>query len=177
MTAPGQDPVAAVILGTGRALELEVKAVLELLGGTVTDPEPGRDDWRVAFPEGEAVVEVKGVKGSAAEKHGAQLEKWVSGAYEANGVMPKGILVVNTWRETPLAERTQADFPDQMLPYCKGRGHSLITGLDLFVIRADIEADATRVEHWRSEILSASGRLIGVPHWKNVITQTTAEED
>ena len=94
-----------LFLGTGRALELQVRDVLELLGGSVTEPEPGRDDWRVAFPEGDAVLEVKGVTKSAAEKHAAQLEKWVAGAYEETDKMPKGILVVNTWRETPLSGR------------------------------------------------------------------------
>ncbi|MGW4633952.1 hypothetical protein [Nocardia sp. NPDC004415] len=39
-----------LFLGTGRALELEVKAVLELLGGDVTEPEPGRDDWKAKSP-------------------------------------------------------------------------------------------------------------------------------
>ncbi|WP_020574192.1 hypothetical protein [Actinopolymorpha alba] len=113
-------------LGTGRALELEVKEVLELLGGEVTDPEPGRDDWRVTFPEGEAVVEVKGVTKSAAEKHAAQLEKWVASAITEDKPAPKGILVVNTWRATPLSDRTGEDFPAQMIPYSKSRGHCLV---------------------------------------------------
>jgi hypothetical protein len=76
-------------LGSGRALEFEVRAVFELLGGAVTEPEPGRDDWRVSFPEGDAVVEVKGVGKSAAEKHAAQLEKWVASAITDEGKAPK----------------------------------------------------------------------------------------
>jgi hypothetical protein len=139
-----QEKVAAeasdqLFLGSGRVLENQVREVLELLGGEVTEPQPGRDDWRVTFSEGNAVVEVKGVSKSAAEKHAAQLEKWVAGAYEESGKMPKGILVVNTWRETPLTERTKEDFPAQMLPYSEGRGHCLVTGLQLFVIQAQVK--------------------------------------
>lgn len=164
-----------LFLGTGRALELEVKSVLELLGGVVTEPLPGRDDWRVTFPEGDAVVEVKGVTKSAAEKHAAQLEKWVAGAMEETGNLPKGILVVNTWRELQLSERTKVDFPTQMLPYCQGRNHCLVTGLQLFVIQADIEKDSNRAEYWRSRILETAGPIQGADDWRSVIGETILE--
>ncbi len=165
-----------LFLGTGRALELEVKEVLELLGGTVTDPEPGRDDWRVKFPEGAAVVEVKGVSKSAAEKHAAQLEKWVAGAYEEGGSPPKGILIVNTWRETPLVDRKEIDFPEQMLPYSTSRNHCLITGLQLFVIRADVENDPNRAKHWRNKILQTAGKIDDCDDWQTLIQVTKTAE-
>jgi hypothetical protein len=163
-------------LGTGRALELQVREVLELLGGKVVAPEPGRDDWRVSFPEGDAVLEVKGVKKSAAEKHAAQLEKWVANTYEETGKMPKGILVVNTWRETRLSEREQEDFPAQMIPYSKGRGHCLATGLQLFLIRADVEKDSTRAEYWRKRLLKTKGVLTTPTDWRPVIHLTQTED-
>lgn len=158
-----------LFLGTGRALELEVREVLQLLGGTVTEPEPGRDDWRVSFGTARAVVEVKGVVKSAAEKHAAQLEKWVATALEESGEAPKGLLVVNTWRETPLDERTEADFPDQMLKYCIGREHCLVTGLQMFVIREEIEADPSRAEYWRKALLDTAGVLLEARDWQNYL--------
>lgn len=159
-------------LGTGDALAWEVKATLELLGGDVTQPAAGRDDWKVKFPEGNAVVEVKGVSKSAAERHAAQLEKWVAGEFEDTGVVPKGILVINTWRELDLNERVETDFPEQMIPYCEGRGHCLITGLQIFSVRMDIEADPERAAAWRSKILNTSGVLDGVPDWRSFLTTT-----
>jgi hypothetical protein len=165
-----------LFLGTGRALELQVREVLELLGGTVIEPPPGRDDWRVDFPEGAAVLEIKGVLKSAAEKHAAQLEKWVASAFEDSGEMPKGILVVNTWREVPLGERTQEDFPSQMLPYSKRRGHCLITGLQLFVIRADVEGNPDRAERWRKLLLSTKGIVAQAKDWRKVIQETKTAE-
>lgn len=164
-----------LFLGTGRALELQVKEVLELLNGKVTEPEPGRDDWKVEFPERRAVVEVKGVVKSAAEKNAAQLEKWVAGEMEETGVAPKGVLVVNTWRERELEKRTEADFPNQMIPYCTGREHCLITGLQLFVIRVEIEADPSKADFWRQKILDTSGVLEGVPDWRSVLTETNSK--
>lgn len=161
-----------LFLGTGDALALEVKATLELLGGEVTQPDPDRDDWKVTFPEGNAVVEVKGVSKSAAEKHAAQLEKWVAGEFEETGAAPKGILIVNTWRDIDLSERTEVDFPDQMIPYCESRGHCLITGLQLFLIRSEIEKDPSRAEHWRAAIMGNSGTLAGVNDWRSSLIAT-----
>ncbi|MEU9019988.1 hypothetical protein [Actinomadura sp. NPDC048394] len=161
-----------LFLGSGRALEVEVGKVLEALGGIVIEPDPGRDDWKVAFPEGNAVVEVKGVGKSAAEKHAAQLEKWVAAELEATGKAPKGILVVNAWRELPLDERVQDAFPSQMLPYCESRGHCLITGLQLFVILADLEEDSSRADKWRKALLGTCGKLAGADDWRSVIHET-----
>ncbi|WP_079614160.1 hypothetical protein [Mycobacteroides abscessus] len=165
-----------LFLGTGEPLAMEVKIVLELLGGKVTQPNPERDDWKVTFPEGNAVVEVKGVSKSAAEKHAAQLEKWVAGEFEESGVAPKGILVINTWRETELSERRETDFPDQMLPYCEGRGHCLITGLQMFCIRLDIERDTSRADYWREKILTTSGLIKDVPDWQSKLIVTDDEQ-
>jgi hypothetical protein len=158
-----------LFLGTGRALELEVRQVLQLLGGTVTEPPPSHDDWRVSFPEGDAVVEVKGVSNSAAQKHATQLEKWVSSIYDETERLYKGILIVNTWRELPLDERTDADFPEQMVPYSERRGHCLVTGLQLFVIQAEVEKDPSRVEHWRKQLLETVGQLVGADDWRSII--------
>ena len=165
-----------LFLGTGRPLELRVKAVFELLGCEVTEPEPGRDDWKVKFPERNAVVEVKGVAKSAAEKHAAQLEKWVAGELEETGVAPKGILVVSTWRETELLQRTEKDFPDQMIPYSVGREHCLLSGLQLFVIQAVVEADPTQAEHWRKKILATSGVIEGADDWRSILVHAESGE-
>lgn len=169
------DAADQLYLGSGRALELEVRTVLEMMGGEVTEPEPGRDDWKVRFPEGDAVVEVKGVGKSAAEKHAAQLEKWVASAMDDDGKTPKGLLIVNTWRNTPLSERTGEDFPAQMIPYCRARNHCLITGLQLFTIRHAIEQDAKAAARWRKKILKTSGQLTGTPVWSDIISEESTE--
>lgn len=161
--------------GTGRSLELAVRDVLEILGGKVVEPPEGRDDWQVVFPEGDAVIEVKGVSKSAAEKHAAQLEKWVADA-KAQGKSVKGILVVNTWREQPLNERTEEDFPQQMIPYSRRRQHCLVTGLQLFIIRHEVEQDPDRSAYWRTRLLNTDGPLSGVPEWQTVLHVTSSTQ-
>jgi hypothetical protein len=159
-----------LFLGSGRTLELEVRKALELLGGEVTEPPAGRDDWKVSFPEGRVVCEVKGVSKSAAERHAAQLEKWVASDYAETEELPKGLLVVNTWRDIPLEDRIEADFPDQMIPYSVKCGHCLMTGLQLFVILADIEANPHRAAHWRNLIMATSGVIPDCNDWRSVLS-------
>jgi len=156
--------------GTGRALELEVRRVFEALGCRVEEPEPGRDDWLLMFPgDVPAVAEVKGVGKSGAEKHAAQLEKWVSNYFETHGALPKGILVVNAWRELELGDRTDPAFPEQMLEYSKSRGHCLVTGTQLLGLLQELEAQPERAEHWRKKFLETKGVLQGFGDWKRIV--------
>lgn len=163
-------------LGSGRQLELRVRDVLELLGGEVEEPEAGRADWRVTLDGQRAVLEVKGLTKSAAEKNAAQLEKWVAEELEQSGASPKGILVANTWRETPLADRTKDDFPAQMLPYSTARGHCLVTGLELFAIACEVGENPSRAAHWRKSLLTTSGRLSGVSDWRTYLIEDAPED-
>ncbi|MBT2761892.1 hypothetical protein [Paenibacillus sp. ISL-20] len=119
---------------SGKALEKTVGTIFKTLGFEVAEGLPGRDDLIIKYEEKVAVVEVKGVAKSAAEKHAAQLEKWVSEYFTTKDVMPKGILVVNAFKDVPLKERMEDPFPDQMLKYSKNRNHCLLTGLDLLAI-------------------------------------------
>lgn len=91
-----------------------------------------------------AVVEIKGVTGSAAEKHAAKLEKWVSTYYEENEVKPKGILVVNTYRDQPLIDRPEVSFPHQMLKFCSQREHCLLTSTQLLSLYLDVKKNPLR---------------------------------
>lgn len=161
-----------LFLGTGRQLELRVRDVFKLLGCEVSEPAPGRADWHVDLGNASAVVEIKGLAKSAAEKNAAQLEKWVAAAFEATGTSPKGILVVNTWRHTPLAERSSPDFPEQMIPYSTARDHCLVTGLQLFVIAFDVMRDPSRKSYWRTMLLETSGLLQNVADWRTVLEQS-----
>lgn len=120
--------------GTGRALEVQVGKVLSEIGFEVTEGLPGRDDLILKYRNKVAVVEVKGVSKSAAEKHAAQLEKWVSEYISSKGIIPKGMLIVNAFKDTPLTERTEHPFSPQMITYSTNRNHCLLTGTQLLGI-------------------------------------------
>jgi hypothetical protein len=155
-----------LVTGTGRPLETEVRHVLEVLGGVVEEPEPGRDDWKVVFPEGRAVVEVKGLEKSAGEKDSAQLEKWVANELEETGVAPKGLLIVNGWRTVPIDQRSELVFPDQMLKYSTARGHCLVTGSQMLGILNNVQMNgAERAAYWREKMMNTDGVLVGADDW------------
>jgi hypothetical protein len=120
-----------IFTGTGNELEDEIKKIFSELGFQILEAEPNRDDLIVKYKDQIAVVEIKGINSSAAEKHSNQLEKWVSLYYEKNNVRAKGILIVNSFKEKPISDRKEATFPDQMLKYSINREHCLISSLQL----------------------------------------------
>lgn len=137
------DQWKVLFVGSGSALERQVARALEALGFEIEERTPGRSDLRARRDGDLAVVEVKGLTKSAAEKNSAQLEKWVSEEI-VNGRTAKGILVVNTWRKLPLDERIDDDFPEQMIPYATQRNHCLITGMQLLAMARAALYDPSR---------------------------------
>jgi hypothetical protein len=157
--------------GKGRVLELLVKKVFEDLGITVTEGAPGKSDLILQFDDKIAVVEVKGVdRKSAAESHARQLEQWVSEYYlESNEVKAKGILIVNAFKDTPLKDRREAPFPDQMLPYAQAREHCLMTGMQLLGLYLDCKEDDEKKRQMIDLMFATNGIFSEYQDWTNFI--------
>jgi hypothetical protein len=126
-----EEKLKLLFTAKGETLVDSVIQAFQELGATAQRGEPGRDDVVLSFDNRSAVIEIKGKKGSAAEKDAAQLEKWVAGFKETHESDAKGILIVNAFCDTPLAERNQPAFPDQMLNYSNKREHCLMTSTQL----------------------------------------------
>jgi hypothetical protein len=159
--------------GSGKAFENVVGEAFVALGFAVEEGEPGRTDRVLGHPvEGPAVVEAKGKGKSAAEADCAQLEKWVSEYHVEQGQQPKGILVVNAWRDVMLPKRVKASFPDQMLPYAKARGHCLMTGLQLLGAWLEAEARPSSRGVIAKQIYATVGRFDHYTDWRAFISET-----
>jgi len=158
--------------GTGKQLEREVEKIFEILGFKILESEEGRDDFTIEYNGKIAVVEIKGVVGSSAEKHAAQLEKWVSTYHENNDVLPKGILIVNSYREEILINRTDDTFPHQMLKYSETRGHCLITGLQLLNISFEVEKYPEKKEDLINSLFETIGVYKDFRNWSDYIEVT-----
>ncbi|MBZ9622920.1 hypothetical protein G9F71_008640 [Clostridium sp. FP2] len=158
--------------GTGRALEVATANIFQELGFEVTEGLPGRDDLILKYNSKVAVVEVKGVTKSAAEKHAAQLEKWVSEYYANFEIRPKGILIVNTFKDVQLKDRTEDDFPSQMIGYCKNREHCLITGMQLLCIYFMLKSYPEKKEEVIEEMFNTCGVYEKYLDWSNIISNT-----
>ena len=130
-TLAQEEQLRHLFASTGDALVDAVIDALNELGAKAQRGEAGRADVVMEFDGLHAVIEVKGRKGSAAEKDAAQLEKWVAMFKEERDVDAKGILFINAFCDAPLAKRTEDAFPNQMLKYSKQREHCLMTSTQL----------------------------------------------
>src|SRR5260370_5121176 len=164
--------------GKGKVLKLQVKKIFEELGFTVTEAEPGRADLVLQYYDKIAVVEVKGVdRKSAAESHARQLEQWVSEYYlDNNGVKAKGILIVNAFKDTPLTDRKEPPFPDQMLPYAQAREHCLMTGLQLLGLYLDCQDDDEKKRKMIDLMFGTNGIFSEYQNWTNFIANENKTE-
>jgi hypothetical protein len=79
---------------------------------------------------------------------------------------------VNTYKETPLSERTGPDFPNQMLPFCKKREICLVTGRELLNIYLAFKAGALTLE----QIIALLFNTTGVLETKLSLIQDRKEE-
>lgn len=123
----------------GTLLEEVVKGCLIKLGFGVEQP-PGNDVDLIVQEHGfAAVIEVKGVSKSGAKNHVRQLENWVSNYSIQHNADAKGILILNSYKNTPINERTEIDFPPDMVEYSKQRNHCLLLTKDLLNILIDFE--------------------------------------
>lgn len=131
------EELKSVVWESGNRLEAIVAKIFIDMGYEVTMPIDNRDDLILKKENDVIVIEIKGVKSSAAEKYAAQLSKWVATYYAENDVNPKGILLVNAFKDKPLRERNEPAFPNQMLKYCKQQEHLLITTTQLLALYLD----------------------------------------
>lgn len=146
-----------LISGSSRALEVQVEAVLKELGFASSKVEAGRDDLIITYNDKVAVVEIKGVIKSAAEKHAAQLEKWVAEYLTDKGIKPKGLLIVNAYCDTSLDERSEPPFPSQMITYSLNREHCLLTTTQLLGIYFHVKSYPEEKDQIISELFDTKG--------------------
>jgi hypothetical protein len=150
------DRYKILICGQGVALENQVGTILKEIGFKVEPGPEGRDDLIIEYEGKVAVVEIKGVSKSAAERHAAQLEKWVSEYQLTNEKKCKGFLIINPYHNVPLDERKES-FPTQMIDYSAKRGHCLITSLQLLGLYLKIVEDPSQKEQLIASLFDTDG--------------------
>lgn len=146
-----------MLSATGKELEDIVYKILLEMGFTSKPVEYNRADGIFEYGGKSIVTEIKGVNGSSAEKHGAQLEKWVSEFIEKENSIPKGILIVNGFRKKDLISRVEKVFPDQMVSYSSKREHCLISTTQLLCLFIEVTKNPINKEKIINELLNTVG--------------------
>lgn len=152
--------------GTGTSLEMNSVQQFKEIGFSIEkyDPNSVDEDIVIKYKERIAVVEVKGVSRSATEKHTSQIVKWKSEYHIENGILPKGILLVNAFNERDLEER-QEYFPTQMLKYARHQEICLLTTIQLYNIKEHLKNNSAEKEKIINEIFNANGLYNGFEEW------------
>jgi hypothetical protein len=153
------DQFKILLCGTGTPLEFMVREIFIAFGYEVLDTQENRDDLIIRRGDQVAVIEVKGVKGSAGEKNAAQLMKWVNTYHLENDVLPKGILIVNAFKDLPLDKRKEPAFPNQMLAYSKQMGINLMTTVQLLGIYLDFAGGQIEFDKANQLLFETIGEL------------------
>ena len=143
----------------GPSLRHAVATALQGMGFAVQPGARGKDELIVKAGDATAIVVARGKTKAASEADAVDLDKAVQRYFKAHDVMPKGILVVNSFRDLPLLERREATYPAAMQGYARKRDQCLITGLQLLCLyfdarRADASAGA------REELLQSAGQFL-----------------
>ena len=147
-------------------------------GFTVKPGPEGRDDLILEGPDGnKLLVEVKGRDSMGAlEADCAQLEKWVSGYLFENGIEPKGVLVMNGYCATPLKDRAEPVFPEQMLKYATRKEQCLISGYQLLAFVLAVQLGKISTDDIQETILNSVGISPTLPNISDCISLLEVEE-
>lgn len=160
--------------GTGTPLEINSVENFKEMGFTIIkyDPNSVDEDIVIKYKEKIAVVEVKGVSGSATEKHTSQIVKWKSEYHIENDILPKGILLVNAFNEKELEKRHEY-FPNQMLKYATHQGICLLTTIQLYNIKEYLKNNPNEKEKIINELFETNGIFKKFEDWKLNIESRT----
>ena len=161
----------------GPELETAVERALTALGFEVDPGKPGRTD-RIARRDKKAmVVEVKGYKKGAKEgRVWTQLHRWQNDYIQEHAEKPKSLGVINTFRETPIDERTGTHWPSKLIQDCEQDHYALVTGVQLFNMALAAEADPSKQDQIAQLLFDSDGPVNGYEAWDMHVTKTDTQD-
>lgn len=161
----------------GRKLEAAVDQALSTLGFEVELGKPGRSDLVARRAKKPMVVEVKGYKNGAKEGQvWTQLHRWENDYIQEHGERPKGLGVINTFRDTPIDERTGTHWPSKLIQACEQDHYALATGVQLLNMAFAAEADPSKQDQIAQFLFDSDGPVNGYEAWDMYVTKTDTQD-
>ena len=165
-----------IFTGTGTPLEKKVVNELKQIGFDILkyDENSVDEDIIISYKDKVAIVEVKGVDGSATEKHTSQTVKWKSIYHIEHDVMPKGFFIVNAFKNKKLEDRQDA-FPQQMIKYATLQEICLLTTIQIFNIKHYLESNPNEKDDIINDLYSTNGVYEKFSEWNlNIETENNS---
>jgi hypothetical protein len=146
--------------------------ILSKIGFSIIKYDENSTDEDIVFEYNNKifVAEVKGVNGSATEKHTSQVVKWKVEYHIENNIMPKGLLIVNAFNNKRLEDR-QDYFPNQMHKYAKHQEICLITTIQLYNIMCYLEKKPSEKDKIIQDIFGCNGKYGSFDKWDENINK------
>ncbi|WP_343743551.1 hypothetical protein [Chitinophaga sp.] len=160
----------SLLTASGTQLEVAVKQAFEEMGIEIIEAEENRDDLIIKYKDQIIVIEIKGVAGSAAEKYAAQLEKWVTTYYAEKEIKPKGVLIVNAFKDMTLKDRPKDVFPHQMLKFSAQREHCLISAQQFLGLFLATKTQPDKKEELLDTLFTTVGCYQHFQNWQDFVT-------
>jgi hypothetical protein len=188
-----------LIAGSGQGFADAAASALKELGFRVIEGQHPRADLVVSDGSRIAAVEVKGVEGPIAERHLRQLWAWMTEIDNILSMQPeerskeqkdyaaaiakletrvgdfdcKGLLIVGTFRMTPLDTRSEPDLPDPVEKRIGAADVCILTGLQLLGLVLAGRNDPKIKPLVVQELMNTRGRMHRALDWTEFLSPAT----
>jgi len=160
-----------LITSKGNILHKTVSDIFTNIGFNIENPENNLEDIIVMYDNQIIAVEVKGTIKSANMKNVRQLQNWVTDISNRNDLDEdvKGLLLINTFCDKELKDRTDLSFPSNVEAYSKSRNQCLMTGMQLLSIYSSYVQGEINIDDIFTIINGTSGTLNKYNNWEDYI--------
>ena len=158
------DYIKRLFTASGEELEDIVKKIFEMLGFNIVKSGGNEEDLVCELNGKYFILEIKGVDGTATEKHTAQTLKWRTNYFINTSIEGKGVLVINGFKNKELNSRNNI-FPNQILKYAEYQNLCLLSTVQLFNIFEKFKEGKITVEEVADNILNQNGIYEDLKEW------------
>lgn len=163
------EDIKRVFISSGDELEESVKNIFKELGFNIIK-FGGNEEDLVCENDGKYfIMEIKGVDGSATEKHTAQTLKWKTNYFINTNIDGKGVLIINGFKNKELKSRNNI-FPKQILKYAEHQKLCLLSTIQLFNILNQFREGKITTKEIADKIFNQQGITEEYGEWNLYLT-------
>lgn len=162
------EDIKRIFISFGDELEENVRKIFVELGFNIVK-FGGNEEDLVCENDGKYfIVEIKGVDGSATEKHTAQTLKWKTNYFINTNIDGKGVLIINGFKNKELDSRNNI-FPKQILKYAEHQNLCLLSATQLFNMLNNFREGKSTTKEIADKIFNQKGITEDFNDWNSYL--------